>query len=114
MKSRFYMRFLSVCVLVGSLVSSKTATFPIKTELVANGFSLPVFAGAPPGDSSRLFILEQHTGKIRIIDLASGNVGSVPFLQISGLPQGSEQGLLGLAFHPDYAVNGLFYINATV
>src|SRR5262245_6291367 len=83
----------------------------LKTELVASGFSLPLFAVAPPGDINRLFILEQHTGRIRIIDLASNVVESTPFLTVTNLLTGMEQGLLGMAFHPNYAGNGFFYIN---
>jgi glucose/arabinose dehydrogenase len=63
------------------------------------------------GDS-RVFILEQD-GRIRIV--ANNSLLSVPFLDIN--PQvnstGNEQGLLGLAFHPDYKTNGFFYINYT-
>ncbi len=61
----------------------------------------------------RLFILEQD-GLIRIAD-ASGQLRPDPFLDVSSLitTDGNEQGLLGLAFHPDYANNGFFYINYT-
>jgi glucose/arabinose dehydrogenase len=58
-----------------------------------------------------LFIVEQHTGRIKILNLNTGLVNSTPFLDIDGLATGNEQGLLGLAFHPDYAANGLFYVN---
>ena len=80
---------------------------------VATGLSRPIFAASPPGDSERLFIAEQHTGRIRILDLTTGTIQSTPFLDLSGLSTGSEQGLLGLAFHPNYAANGTFYINMT-
>ncbi|MCW8981675.1 MAG: PQQ-dependent sugar dehydrogenase [Altibacter sp.] len=60
----------------------------------------------------RLFVVEQG-GVIKILDL-NGNVNPTPFLDISGLVSGgSEQGLLGLAFHPDYANNGFFFVNYT-
>src|SRR3954447_19331609 len=62
------------------------------------------------GDS-RLFVI-QKTGQIMICD-AAGNKLSTPFLNISDrvLTQGNEQGLLGLAFHPNFRSNGYFYVN---
>jgi glucose/arabinose dehydrogenase len=83
------------------------------TVRVATGINRPVFAISPPGDSSRLFIAEQHTGRIEILDLVSGTILGTPFLDLSGLATGNEQGLLGLAFDPDYANNGHFYVNVT-
>src|SRR5687768_4932635 len=60
----------------------------------------------------RLFIVEQQ-GRIRIADL-SGNLLTRPFLNIDPLiVSGGEQGLLGLAFSPDYANDGRFYVNYT-
>lgn len=82
---------------------------------VASGLSSPVFAASPPGDPNRLFVVEQHTGRIRILDLSTGQLNSDAFLDLpdSSLAAGGEQGLLGLAFHPGYATNGLFYVNLT-
>ena len=78
---------------------------------VASGLDSPVYAIAPP-DDPRLFVVEQ-TGRIRII--AGGQLQQQPFLDVSDLitTAGNEQGLLGLAFHPDYADNGRFFINYT-
>lgn len=82
---------------------------------VASGLSSPLFAASPPGDPDRLFIVEQHTGRIRILDLNSGQLNGDSFLDLpdNSLAAGGEQGLLGLAFHPNYATNGLFYVNLT-
>jgi glucose/arabinose dehydrogenase len=80
---------------------------------VASGLAMPVFVTAPVGDTGRLFILEQHTGQIRILDLASETLEPTPFLTVTDISNGDEQGLLGLAFHPGYADNGLFYVNVT-
>ncbi|MCH8804544.1 MAG: PQQ-dependent sugar dehydrogenase [Planctomycetes bacterium] len=88
--------------------------FEIGTVRVASGLSRPVFVASPPGDADRLFIIEQHTGRIKILNLTSGVINPTPFLQISGLSRGNEQGLLGLAFHPNYAKNGFFYVNVNV
>jgi len=78
---------------------------------VRGGLSSPVGVYAAPGDTSRLFVVEK-TGTIRI--LRSGNLHPRPFLDVSSrVSGGSEQGLLGLAFHPSYATNGKFYVNYT-
>jgi glucose/arabinose dehydrogenase len=76
----------------------------------ASGLSQPVVithAGDP-----RLFVVEQP-GRIRVVD--DGNVLPAPFLDITDRvdDDGNEQGLLGLAFHPEYADNGHFYVNYT-
>ena len=73
---------------------------PLSAKLVASGFSRPVFATAPPGEMDRLFVVEQFTGKIRILNTATGVIGVKPFLQVPGLSTANEQGLLGLAFAP--------------
>ncbi len=86
-------------------------------HLIANQFSWglnrPVYLTTPAGDNSRLFVLEQHTGRIRIVDKATGQVSPTPFLEISDVSDGNEQGLLGLAFAPDYAQSGRFFVNYT-
>ena len=88
---------------------------PLTTELVASGLARPVFVTHAPGDFDRIFIVEQRsglTGRIRVFDLNTGTLESTPFLSLT-VQTGSEQGLLGLAFHPDYDTNGKFYINYT-
>lgn len=87
----------------------------IEALQVAQGLAEPLFAASPPGDPDRLFVVEQHTGRIRILDLNTGQLNGDAFLDLpdAGLAQGGEQGLLGLAFHPDYAANGRFYVNLT-
>ena len=80
-------------------------------EEVATGLSNPLWITSPP-DDSRLFVLEQ-TGTVRIIK--DGSLLPAPFLDIGDriTNEGTEQGLLGLAFHPDYATNGVFYVYYT-
>jgi Ca2+-binding RTX toxin-like protein len=82
----------------------------IAATRVASGLTQPVFAGAAPGDTGRLFIVEK-TGLIKILDLGTGQVLATPFLDVSSqILSDGERGLLGLAFDPNYASNGLFYI----
>lgn len=77
---------------------------------VAQGLERPVHVAAPDGDP-RLFIV-QKTG--RILVLADGSLLPTPFLDLSdAVASGSEQGLLSVAFHPDYAENGWFFVNYT-
>jgi uncharacterized repeat protein (TIGR01451 family) len=79
--------------------------------VVASGLQAPVQVTHAGDGSGRLFVVEK-TGFIRIIQ--NGTVLPTPFLNISSLVStGSEQGLLGLAFHPDYESNGYFYLNYT-
>src|SRR3954453_13034701 len=71
-------------------------------------FDAPVFVTAPPGDTSRLFVVEQG-GKIRVVK--GGKKLRKPFLDVSGsITSGGERGLLSMAFAPDYKTSGLFYI----
>jgi glucose/arabinose dehydrogenase len=83
-----------------------------KLRLVSIGkFDNPVYVAAPPGDRRRVFVVEQ-TGRIRVV--RGGKVLPEPFLDVSGsIVSGGEQGLLGLAFAPDYATSGLFYVDYT-
>jgi len=78
---------------------------PIATSGIAN----PMFVTSPPGDPSRLFVAER-AGRIRIIDLTTNTVSPTPFLTIPVSTDG-ERGFLGMAFDPDYATNGRFYVN---
>jgi glucose/arabinose dehydrogenase len=83
---------------------------------VADGLNSPLFATAAPGDPNQLFIVEQGSGgtaDIKILNLADDSINPTPFLQISGIATGGEQGLLGLAFDPNYATNGEFYVDYT-
>ena len=74
-------------------------------------FDSPVYVTSPPGDGRRLFVVEQ-TGKIRVI--ANGKRRSKPFLDLTGdIVSGGEQGLLSMAFAPDYSTSGRFYVDFT-
>ena len=89
---------------------------PLTTVRVPGTYLSPVFVGAPPGDVTRLFIVEQD-GTIRIVK--NGALLPTAFLDVSALTRSpadggdNEEGLLGLAFHPDYAANGIFFIYHT-
>ncbi len=77
---------------------------------VASGFDQPVYLTAPPNDG-RLFIVEL-AGRIRIVE--NGQLVGTPFLDITGIVRsGGERGLLSMAFAPDYASSGHFYVSYT-
>jgi glucose/arabinose dehydrogenase len=85
----------------------------VQIELFARGFTHPTACASPRDGSGRLFVTEQ-TGAVRIVD-SSGNVLREPFIDISErmvkpFSAYDESGLLGIAFHPGYAVNGRFFL----
>src|SRR5919201_902348 len=74
-------------------------------------FNAPLYVTAPPGDRRRIFVVEQGG---RIMEVRGGRQLSTPFLDIrSKVLSGGEQGLLSMAFAPDYAQSGLFYVYYT-
>jgi len=74
-------------------------------------FSNPLYVTAPPGDRRRVFVVEQG-GRVMVV--RGGRKLSRPFLDISGrISAGGERGLLSLAFAPDYARSGRFYVDYT-
>lgn len=79
---------------------------------IAGGLDRPVYVTYAPGDRSRIFIIEK-LGRIRVVE--NGTLLVTPFLDISGLVNdgGNEQGLLSMAFDPDYQENGIFYVDYT-
>jgi glucose/arabinose dehydrogenase len=116
----------SACCLTAS---PALAQFPDVANLqeVVTGLSSPVYAIADPTDNSRVFVVEK-VGRVRVV--VNGVLQATPFIDVSGvLPPStgsatingtvynfagySEQGLLGLAFAPDYATSGTLYINLT-
>jgi len=85
------------------------AALRLTLKPLARGLDRPVFVTGAPGDVGRLFIVEKP-GAIRIWD--GNQLLATPFLDIRDrvLSRGQEQGLLGLAFAPDYATSGFFYV----
>jgi glucose/arabinose dehydrogenase len=98
----------ALVVIVGGTVGSASA---LSLDTVETGLANPIYVTHAPGDPTRLFILERD-GFIRIQH--NGTLLSQPFLDISSnTTTGSERGLLGMAFHPNYRDNGYFFINYT-
>ncbi len=108
-----YTAFLVLLLSGATLLQAQT---PIRSEIIVSGLSRPVFATSPTGDFERLFIAEQrgsagtaNRADIRIMDLNTQLMRPKPFLTISPVRTSSEEGLLGLAFHPNYSNNGYFF-----
>ena len=104
------------CAIFASFASSSLqgqSVSNLAAVRVATGLTQPLFVAAPPGDFERLFIVQQDGG-IRILNLVTGALNPTPFLTLNGVRVGGEQGLLGMAFDPNYATNGKFYLNFVV
>jgi glucose/arabinose dehydrogenase len=101
-------KLLLIIVLVTITANAQT----VALQSFATGFTSPTEITHPPSDS-RLFVVQQG-GIIKIVN-SNGTVNATPFLTLTTatIITGSERGLLGLAFHPNYATNGYFYLNYT-
>ena len=84
----------------------------IGVKLVAKGFERPVWVGTVKGIPGKLWVVEQ-AGQIWIDDETTGEREKEPFLDIRQdvSRKGNEEGLLGLAFAPDFLKSGRFYVN---
>ncbi|MDX1502159.1 MAG: PQQ-dependent sugar dehydrogenase [Thermoanaerobaculia bacterium] len=99
-----------VAVAAMALAAAVPAPALVDLELVVDGLDRPLLVTHAGDGSGRVFLVEQ-SGRIRIHD---GQLLDPPFLDLSGrVSCCGERGLLGLAFHPGYAENGLFYVNYT-
>ncbi len=105
-------RLTALAALLLAAAAPSVSAQRLATELVVDGLEHPVFLTAPPGDLDRLFVLEENLGRVRIIK--NGVLLAAPFLDLGGsISFISERGLLGMAFHADYANNGTFFLSYT-
>src|SRR5256885_14648779 len=104
------------CRLVVAPVAAALAAAPARADVTAAGslrlaqigsFDSPTYVTGPPGDASRLVVV-QKGGAIRL--LRDGALQPAPFLTVAGVHDAGEQGLLSLAFAPDYATSGRLYV----
>ncbi len=108
--SKLKFHVVLVVFFVCAAVLSSTAQAQLELETIATGLTRPIYVTSLPNDSSRLFIVEQAG---RILLVKNGVLQGTPFLDIISRVDSSanEEGLLGLAFHPNYETNGFFYVN---
>ena len=102
---------LLAMALTGSPAAAVAALLPLSSETYVSGLSSPVAFVQDPSDDTRQMVVEQG-GRIRVV------FGQVllpaPFLDLTAaISSGGERGLLGMAFAPDYAASGRFYVNFT-
>ena len=101
---------LALACLVGGGAITQAAT-GLDLQLVVDGLKQPVFVTDAGDRSGRLFVVEQDG---RILILKDGTLLEQPFLDLGDhVRSGGERGLLGLAFHPDFASNGRFFVDYT-
>jgi glucose/arabinose dehydrogenase len=88
---------------------------PLTTELVVSGLAKPLWAGSPPGDNTRLFVVEQSTADVEVVNLLTNTKNALPFLDLTAkvLTNANERGLLGFAFDPDYQTTGHVFVSYT-
>lgn len=104
------MRTPWTAALIFLTAAAARAQQPLATEEVATGLNTPVWVTHAPGDdASRIFVVT-HWGRIRLVE--NDVLSPTPFLDVHSkvIWDGNEQGLLCLAFHPDYAQNRQFFI----
>ena len=118
--SLFFVGFMSFIkqALIGLLMLGLTQTVvaqAISLKRVATGFDTPLYVTAPDADNTRLFVLEKNSGNIKILNPNTLAVNPALFLSVQNISTGGERGLLGLAFHPQYASreNDAFFVNVT-
>ncbi|MEO8446726.1 MAG: PQQ-dependent sugar dehydrogenase [bacterium] len=107
--------FCTLLLLLTISKSSFSQPFELVNAFPNITFSNPVYVTYAPDQTNRVFILER-LGKIKVLANDSTTSTAKTFLDVTNLNNGStyqERGLLGLAFHPNYAVNGYFYIYYT-
>lgn len=106
------MRFtiLTLCLLLAGITHAQTDP-ELAFVLSADGFSQPVDVTGSGEGSNRLFVVEKR-GRVKVMDHSTGDVQADLYLDLSEqVLSNSERGLLGIAFHPDFATNGYFYVN---
>lgn len=99
-----------VWLLALALLWSSVAAAQIGTTRVASGLSQPTYVTAPGDDFNRIFVIELASGDIEIMNLSTDVFNATSFLTVAGV---AAEGLQGLAFHPNYDVNGYFYVYYT-
>ncbi len=96
------------------IVSPATAQLQLEVAFTNLSFTRPVELQHAGDGTNRLFVVEQ-AGVIKVFENAKSTASAKTFLNITDRvnDSGNEEGLLGLAFHPDYENNGYFYVDYT-
>jgi glucose/arabinose dehydrogenase len=116
MRNHGALKLSASAAVLGLGVATLDAATPLDTVRVLSGLSAPLYVTHSPTSPSHIYILQQGSGgtaAIRVATVPGYALQAAPFLSISGITTGGERGLLGLAFHPNYASNKYFYVNLT-
>jgi glucose/arabinose dehydrogenase len=102
----------AIALLCGTSAAVAATSIALRVEPFLTGLAQPVFITSAKDGTGRLFIVHQR-GRISVVE--PGSTTPTTFLDISSKVSqtGSERGLLGLAFHPDFGDNGYFFVNYT-
>ncbi len=112
------MRWGSLVVLLAALAFATSSRrrepsrSALQLEFVTTASS-PVYVTAPPGDTSRLFIVQQGSSNTALIRLMRDGGALTTFLTVNQITTGGERGLLSMAFAPNYATSRKFYVYYT-
>jgi glucose/arabinose dehydrogenase len=110
---KFVPTYAAPLALVITLAGAAHATPPARTRLLSTNVTLPIGMAGTPADPQHMYVCER-AGSIAVIDRDTGARSPGSFLDITSMVNlEDDDGLLGLAFDPDYANNGFFYINYT-
>lgn len=103
---------IRIGVLATLLAAGGLVQAGLKYQTLVSGLTLPVSVIQDPTNPAVQFVVQQR-GRIKVV--VNGVLQATDFLNLVGTVNstGNERGLLGLAFHPNYAVNGFFYVNYT-
>ena len=111
MRSSAFAAVLALLAFAASGAAAQPEQAAVRLVPVLRGLDTPVHVAAPAGEPGRLYVVEQ-AGVIRVV--VKGRLRAAPFLDIRSLVRsGGEQGLLSVAFHPDYARTRRFYVDYT-
>lgn len=105
----------AAAIAAAALLAAATATAQtIQLNSYFTGLTRPVFITHDGTGNGKLYILEKNTANVRIYEKGTSTLLATPFFSLTGLVNtGNEEGLLGIAFHPNYAANRRFFLYYT-
>ncbi|MEM1054266.1 MAG: PQQ-dependent sugar dehydrogenase [Bacteroidota bacterium] len=110
------LRLAACCAVFLLAVAPASGQVTVSNAFPGVSFDFPVDLAMAPGQQDRVYVVEQgeSSGLARVMTLETGDSEATVFLDIDDrVLTGGEQGLLGLAFHPDYETNGRFFVSYT-
>jgi len=100
----------TITSLLFGLILTANLSAKVGVKKITDGFNRPVWAGVPKINKKQMWVIEQH-GVITVVDMETGAKSVLLDIHEKVSREGNEEGLLGLAFSPDFAKSGRFYVN---